>query len=101
MSTIDDEDLNAILSRAFPQGFALLRHEDGTELMRHGARSLIGSPQLAYEVLGAKATKALGHALRALGERYVACADHLLKLAESAPSKRDYRPTKRGATTHG
>ena len=36
---IDDDDLNAVLSRAFPQGYAVLRHEDGTELLRHSARS--------------------------------------------------------------
>ena len=82
MSTIDDDDLNSVLSRAFPQGYAMLQHENGTQLLRHSARSLIGSPQLAYEILGAKTTKALGRALLALGERYVKCAERLLKLAE-------------------
>jgi hypothetical protein len=82
-----DDDIDSILSRAFPQGYRLLQHENGTELLRHSARSLIGSPQLAYEILGAKTTKALGQALLALGERYVKCAERLLKLAAAEPSR--------------
>ena len=32
MSGMHDDDLDAILRLAFPQGTAVLRHEDGTEL---------------------------------------------------------------------
>lgn len=96
MSGIHDDDLDAILQRAFPQGHAMLRCEDGTELLRHGARTLIGTPSLALEVLGAKATKALGQAVLALGERYVQTGRALLALAAAEPS----RPSKACSATY-
>jgi hypothetical protein len=85
--SMSDDDLHAILKRAFPQGTALLHHESGLELLHHGARTLIGTPCLAYEVLGAKTTAALSSAVRSLGERYIATAKELDALVAGDPSR--------------
>jgi hypothetical protein len=82
-----DDDLDRILRLAFPQGTSMLRHENGIELLNHGARSLIGSPSLAYEMLGAKTTRVLSSAVRTLGERYTAIADRLDELVAADPSR--------------
>jgi hypothetical protein len=82
-----DDDLDTILRQAFPQGHAILKLEDGTVLLNHGARTLIGTPSLALEVLGAKATTALGKGVLALGERYVLTGQALLALAAADPSR--------------
>jgi hypothetical protein len=87
MSNMHDDDLDQILRLAFPQAHAILRCEDGTELLRHGARSLMGTPSLALEVLGAKATSALGQAALTLGERYVQTGRAMLALAAAGPSR--------------
>jgi hypothetical protein len=84
-----DHDLDTVLKLAFPQGTALLKCENGIELLNHGARSLLGSPSLAHEVLGAKTTAALSRAVRSLGERYIAIADRLDELVASATSAPD------------
>lgn len=81
-----NDDLDAVLRRAFPQGTALLQCENGLELLHHGARALISTPSLAYEVLGAKTTAALSSAVRNLGQRYIAIADRLDELVAGGPS---------------
>jgi hypothetical protein len=87
MSTdINADDLDEVLRRAYPQGYALLRLENGIELLNHGARGLIGSPHLALEVLGAKGVGKLGRALLELGQRHVAQAERLLELAGEGPA---------------
>jgi hypothetical protein len=78
---IDDADLDQVLRTAFPQGHALLRNEHGVMLLHHGARHLLGSPQLALSVLGPKTTGKLGRAVLELGQRYVSTAERLLMLA--------------------
>ncbi|HEY1244037.1 MAG TPA: hypothetical protein VGF29_04315 [Hyphomicrobiaceae bacterium] len=80
------DDLNQVLTMAFPQGTALLKCENGMELLNHGTRSLISTPSLAYEVLGAKTTAALSRAVRSLGQRYLAIADRLDELVAGGPS---------------
>jgi hypothetical protein len=84
--TINDADLDEVLRRAYPQGYALLRCEHGAELLNHGARQLIGSPHLALEVLGPQGVGKLGRALLALGQRHVAQAECLIELAGEAPA---------------
>jgi hypothetical protein len=83
MSTINDADLDEVLRRAYPQGYALLRLEHGAELLNHGARHLIGSPHLALEVLGPQGVGKLGRALLALSQRHTAQAERLLELAQA------------------
>jgi hypothetical protein len=84
---IDNADLDEVLRRAFPQGYALLRREHGAELLNHGARSLIGSPHLAREP---QAVGKLGRALLALGQRHVAQAERLIELVgEPATGRED------------
>jgi hypothetical protein len=78
---IDPADLDEVLRRAYPQGYALLRCENGITLLHHGARQLIGSPKLALEVLGSKATAKLGRAVVALGQQRVAEGEGLLDVA--------------------
>jgi hypothetical protein len=86
MSAMHDADLDLILRRAFPQGTAMLSCESGIALLNHGARTLIGTPSLALDVLGAKTAKILGQAVLALGERYVQEGRALLELAAADPS---------------
>jgi hypothetical protein len=76
-----DDDLNEILRRMCPQGFALLRFEHGTEMLRMGARELLANPRLAYEALGGRGTRALGRAQIAHGQQHVANGERLLELA--------------------
>jgi hypothetical protein len=80
-------DLNVVLQRMCPQGFAILRHERGTEMLRLGARELIGNPQLAFEALGPSGTRAFGRALLALGQQHVAVAEHMIALADETASE--------------
>jgi hypothetical protein len=93
--TMHDEDLNAVLRRMCPQGFALLALEHGTPMLRLGAKELISNPLLAVEALGPRGAKALAHALLAVGQQHVAVAEGMLALAdkkaggERAPDKRD------------
>jgi hypothetical protein len=82
--TIEYGDLNAVLQRLCPQGYALLRHEHGTEMLRLGARELIGNPRLACEALGPRGAKALARALRAVGQQHVAVAERMDELATAA-----------------
>lgn len=84
-----DDDLNEVLQRLCPQGFALLRFEHGTEMLRMGARELIGNPTLAYAALGPRGTKALAKALLAVGQQHVAVAERLLELAAGAEREPD------------
>ena len=77
----DCDALNEVLRRMCPQGYALLALEHGTPILRLGARELISNPQLAYEALGPRGTKALAHALLAVGQRHVAVAERMLELA--------------------
>ncbi len=77
-----DDDLNAVLYRAFPQGYALLRLEHGAAILRLGARELISNPQLARDALGPQGVGKLGRALRAVGQQHVAVAERMLELAE-------------------
>jgi hypothetical protein len=92
---IDDDDLNAALARAFPLGFAILRHEGGTGVMRIGAREMLHNPVLARGTVAPRGLRGLARALRADGQRDLACADRLEELAaeaeaagaESAPGK--------------
>jgi hypothetical protein len=79
---IHDDDLNAVLRRMCPQGFALLALEHGTPMLRLGARELLSNPLLAVEALGPRGAKALAHALLAVGEQHVAVAEGMLKLAD-------------------
>jgi hypothetical protein len=85
MSTHYD-DLNEVLRRVFPQGYAVLRHEHGAELLQFGARQLVGDARLAVEVLGAKGARRLAHALHAVGERHQCVAERMLELAEEKAS---------------
>jgi hypothetical protein len=62
-----NDDLNEVLRRMCPQGFAILRFEHGTEMLRMGARELINNPSLARNALGPKGTRALARAVGALG----------------------------------
>jgi hypothetical protein len=75
------DDLSDILQRMCPQGYALLRHEGGTEIMRLGVKELVSNPRLAYEALGARNTRALARALLAVGERHIKVAERMLELA--------------------
>src|SRR5262249_7109903 len=97
MSTHYD-DLNEVLRRVFPQGYQVLRHEHGADLLQFGARQLIGDARLAVEVLGTKGARRLAHALLAVGERHQCVAERMLELAaeksgggESAPVKASAR----------
>jgi hypothetical protein len=76
-----NDDLNEILRRMCPQGFAILRFEHGTEMLRMGARELINNPSMALEALGPKGTRAFARAVGALGERYTAIRERLDELA--------------------
>jgi hypothetical protein len=89
---LHDDELNAVLKRMCPQSFALLRFECGTEMLRIGARELISNPRLAVGSLGPVGARSLAHALLAVGQQHVACAETMLQLAaeaESTPEKRD------------
>jgi hypothetical protein len=77
-------DLNEVLRRMCPQGFALLRFEHGTEMLRMGARELMGNARLAVEALGPRGAKAFGRALLAVGQQHVAVAERMIELAEEA-----------------
>jgi hypothetical protein len=76
-----DDDLNAALARAYPQGFALLRFEGGTGLVRIGAREVLRNPSLARGTVAPRGLRGLARALRACGQRDIACADRLEKIA--------------------
>jgi hypothetical protein len=52
--TMHEDDLDAVLRRAFPNGHTYLRCEGGLELLNHGARQLLGTPSIARELLGAQ-----------------------------------------------
>jgi hypothetical protein len=86
MTAMHNDDLDTILQQAFPQGTTMLQHECGIELLNHGARALISTPYLAFEVLGAQASAAMGNAAVALGEQYVQIGRALLELAAKDPS---------------
>jgi hypothetical protein len=64
MSEIDDADLNTVLARAYPQEFAILRHEGGTGIMRIGAKEVLRNPVLAR---GTVAPRVLAHYRMASG----------------------------------
>ena len=81
MSTIDDHDLNAALALAFPQGFAILRFEGGTGIMRIGAREVLRNPALARGTVSPQGLRAIARALRADGQEDIACADRLEEIA--------------------
>jgi hypothetical protein len=81
---IDDHDLNAALARAFPQGFALLRHEGGTGIMRIGAREVLRDPVLVRGTVAPRGLRGLARALRAECQEGIACADRLDELAAEA-----------------
>jgi hypothetical protein len=81
MSSIDDHDLNAALARAYPQGFALLRHEGGTGVLRIGAREVLRNPALARGTVSPRGLRGLARALRAGGQEDIACADRLEEIA--------------------
>jgi hypothetical protein len=86
MSDIDKVDLDEVLRTAYPQGYAVLRCENGGTLLHHGARQLIDSPRLALEVLGPQGVGKLGRALLTLGQKHVAQAERLLELAGEEPA---------------
>jgi len=94
---INDADLDEILRAAYPQGHAVLRCENGVELLNHGARHLIGSPSLALEVLGPQGVGRLGRALLTLGQKHVAQAERLLELEKAGEQG---EPPKSRCTTH-
>jgi hypothetical protein len=87
VSTINDADLDEVLRLAYPQGVALLRLENGIELLNHGARQLVTNPRLAVVVLGPHAARKLAYALRAVGERHVAVAETMIEMAAGAESE--------------
>jgi hypothetical protein len=76
------DDINDVLSRAFPMGARLLRHESGGAILHLGARDLVENARLAVEVLGPRGAKALGRALLAVGQRHQAVGERMLELAE-------------------
>ena len=86
-----DDDLNEVVRLAFPQGTALLRLENGIELLNHGVRQLVANPEIALQVLGPRGVGKLGRALLAVGQRHIAVAERTLELeqagAESAQPK--------------
>jgi hypothetical protein len=96
MSTIDDDDLDAILRELYPQGYSLLRCEGGIVLLHHGARHILGTPTLVREVLGAKGTRKMADAVRARSERYASIAERLYELAPPGADE----PAKADCTTH-
>jgi hypothetical protein len=79
---MNDRDLDAVLRRMCPQGYALARFEHGQPLMRIGANELISNPRLAVEALGPRGAKALARALLAVGQKHVAVAECMCKLAD-------------------
>jgi hypothetical protein len=85
--TMHEDDLDAVLRAAFPKGHTYLRCEGGLALLNHSARTLIGTPSVAREVLGAKGTKAMASAVRAVSERYRLLADRLDQLAADKSSR--------------
>ena len=76
-----DDDLNEALARAYPQGFAVLRFEGGTGLVRIGAREVLRNPTLARGTVAPRGLRGLARALRANGQRDIACADRLEEIA--------------------
>jgi hypothetical protein len=82
MTMMDDDDLNAVLRGAYPQGYALLRHEGGTGILLLGAREVISNPRVARDTLAPRELRALGRALLAVGQQHVAVAERMLELAE-------------------
>jgi len=82
VSTINDDDLTAVLKRAYPQGAALLHHEGGTGILRLGAREVLDNPLVARDTLRPRELRALGRALLAVGQQHVAVAERMLQLAE-------------------
>jgi hypothetical protein len=75
------DDLNRAVARAFPQGFAALRFEGGTGLVRIGARELLRNPTLARGTVAPRGLRGLAQALRANGQADIACADRLEEIA--------------------
>jgi hypothetical protein len=88
------DDLNRIVHRAFPQGAGLLEKEGGLVILRLGARPLIDSPTYALQVLGPRATRALGKALVALGEQHQANGERMQELAAEAKVRAEGAPVK-------
>jgi hypothetical protein len=89
---IDDHDLNTALAHAYPQGFAILRHEGGTGIMRIGAREVLRNPALARGTVAPRGLRALARALRAVGQGQIACADALDKIAAEEKAGADSTP---------
>jgi hypothetical protein len=84
---MNDHDLDAVLRRMCPQGYALARFEHGQPLMRIGVNELISNPQLAVEALGPQGAKALARALLAVGQQHVVVAECMSKLADEKAAK--------------
>ena len=88
------DDIDEILSRAFPQGSRLIRIEGGGRLIYTAARDLIGNPDLAVEVLGPRGATALARAVIAIGQRHVKVAERMLELVAEAQSGAESAPEK-------
>jgi hypothetical protein len=97
MSEIDDADLNTVLARAYPQGYAVLRFEGGTGIMRIGAREVIRNPVLARGTVAPRGLRAIARALRAVGQQEIACADRLDELAAEAEAGATSAPDRASA----
>jgi hypothetical protein len=54
----------------------------GTGLLRLGAREVISNPLVARDTLHRRELRALGHALRAVGQQHVAVVEPMIELAE-------------------
>jgi hypothetical protein len=76
------DDIAEALRLAFPQGTALLRLENGIEMLNHGARQFAANPRLAVEALGPRGATKFAKALLALGQQHVAVAERMLDLAD-------------------
>ncbi|HXE87949.1 MAG TPA: hypothetical protein VN524_14265 [Hyphomicrobiaceae bacterium] len=93
MTSIEDDDLRAVLQLAYPQGHALLFHEGGAGVLRIGAREVLTNALVAQDTLDARGLRALGLVLLAIGQGHVKVAERMLQLAEekaggkSAPPK--------------
>jgi hypothetical protein len=79
---IDDDDLNAILKRLYPQGYAICGSEGGTGILRIGAREVLNNPLVARDTLSARELRALGRAAVARGEVYVSQGTRCQQLAD-------------------